>query len=60
MLRKLYGRILVLTSPAERDRGEGPVPYIILVALIGILAVAVYTALNGIVTGWLGHVPKNP
>jgi hypothetical protein len=60
MLHKLYGRILMLTAPGERDRGEGPVPYIILVALIGAVAVGVWVALEGIVGDWIDAVPTAP
>ncbi|NUR72216.1 MAG: hypothetical protein HOU81_15490 [Hamadaea sp.] len=59
MRYKLYARLGELMHPAERERGEGPVPYIILVALIGALAVTLYWALDGVVGQWVGKIPTN-
>ncbi|WP_027342721.1 hypothetical protein [Hamadaea tsunoensis] len=63
MLLKLYvpvaERVRALTSKAQRDRGEGPVPFVILVAVIAVGAVAIGTLIINISTGWLNtHVPK--
>ncbi|NUT33035.1 MAG: hypothetical protein HOV79_08170 [Hamadaea sp.] len=53
-------RVQELLAPERRDRGEGPVPYIILVALIGAVAVGVWVALDQIVDGWIDAVPDAP
>ena len=50
-------RLRELLEPDRRDRGEGPVPYIIMVALIAAVAVFVGGALLIIAQGWLGDVP---
>ncbi|MCP2325343.1 hypothetical protein HDA40_003850 [Hamadaea flava] len=60
MRYKLYARLGELMHPAKRDRGEGPVPYVILVALIGAVAVLVYWGVRGIAQGWLDKVPTTP
>jgi len=57
---RLQTRIGELLTPAERDRGEGPVPYIILVALMGIVAFGIWAFLDGLVDDWLGAVPTAP
>jgi hypothetical protein len=54
MILKLYSRLAMLKS----DRGEGPVPYIIIVSIIAILAVAVATFLSDTAEGWLDTVPE--
>jgi hypothetical protein len=51
-------RVRELLQPDRRDRGEGPVPYIIMVALIAAVAVFVGGALLIIATNWLGDVPQ--
>lgn len=56
----LEARVRELLAPERRDRGEGPVPYIILVALIGAVAVGVWIALDQIVDGWIDAVPDAP
>jgi hypothetical protein len=63
MLHRLHAaagvRLRELTSPEHRDLGEGPVPYIIMVALIAAGAVLIGTAIVAIAQGWLGTVPRN-
>jgi hypothetical protein len=54
MIHRLYSRLTML----KNDRGEGPVPYIIIVSIIAILAVAVATFLNDTATDWLDTVPE--
>lgn len=51
-------RVRELLSPELRDRGEGPVPYIIMVALIAGVAAVIGAALVTIANGWLGDVPR--
>lgn len=62
MLHRLHAAVAVrlreLATPERRDLGEGPVPYIIMVALIAAVAVAVGAALLGIANGWIGQVPR--
>lgn len=62
MLHRLHAaaavRLHELTDPDRRDRGEGPVPYIIMVAVITGVAAAIALALKGIADGWLAKVPK--
>jgi hypothetical protein len=41
----------------KSDRGEGPVPYIIIVSIIAILAVTVAIFLRNTATTWLNTVP---
>jgi hypothetical protein len=62
MLHRLHAaatiRLRELTSPSHRDLGEGPVPYIIMVATITVAALAIGTALVAIANGWLDKVPE--
>ena len=53
----LASRARELLEPDQRDRGEGPVPYIIMVALIAGVAAVVGAALVAIANGWLADVP---
>lgn len=53
MLAKLLTRYQMLKS----DRGEGPVPYIIIVSIIAILAVTVAIFLRNTAQTWLNTVP---
>lgn len=63
MLYRLHAaaavRLRELTRPERRDLGEGPVPYIIMVALIAGVAAFIGLALVAIAKGWLTDVPKN-
>lgn len=50
-------RLRTLLSPVVRDRGEGPVPHIVLVAIMALAAVAVAGAVWGIAEGWVEDIP---
>ncbi|WP_196279270.1 hypothetical protein [Catellatospora vulcania] len=52
-------RLRALMSPVVRDRGEGPVPHIVLVAIMALAAVAIATAVWGIAEGWMDQVPTD-
>ena len=54
MLLKLYTRLQLLKG----DKGEGPVPYIIIVIIIAILAAGIATALSLTADNWLNTVPE--
>ncbi|WP_162907307.1 hypothetical protein [Allorhizocola rhizosphaerae] len=56
MLHKLAAKLAALRS----DRGEGPVPYIILVGLVALVAVFVGGAIMVIAEGWVGDLPEGP
>jgi hypothetical protein len=53
-------RVRELLRPQTRDAGEGPVPYIIMVAIMGIAAVAIAGAIRLIADHWVTQVPRNP
>jgi|RhiMetdeSRZDD1v2_1073273.scaffolds.fasta_scaffold04335_13 hypothetical protein len=63
MVHRLHAAVAVrlreLTTPERRDLGEGPVPYIIMVALIAGAAAAIGLALVAIANGWLSDVPRS-
>ncbi len=40
------------------DRGEGPVPFVIMVAIIAIAAAAIATTIVGIANGWVEKIPR--
>lgn len=40
----------------SQDRGEGPVPYIILVAIIATVAVAVAVGVSGVADSWISDL----
>lgn len=50
MLLKVYCRVL---AALKSDRGEGPVPYIIMVALMTLAALAVAGAVSGVAGDWI-------
>ncbi|HEX6684903.1 MAG TPA: hypothetical protein VF062_19090 [Candidatus Limnocylindrales bacterium] len=49
MLLKLY----CLVRTVRADRGEGPVPYVIIVAVMSAAAAAVAAVIWGVADGWL-------
>ncbi len=61
MLHRLHAAVAVrlreLTAPERRDLGEGPVPYIIMVALVAGAAAIIGAAILTISQGWLNQVP---
>ncbi len=52
MSHKLAARLQTL----KQDRGEGPIPHIIMIAMISVAAVAIATAIIGIANGWVGEI----
>ncbi|GAA2353911.1 hypothetical protein Cme02nite_46540 [Catellatospora methionotrophica] len=52
-------RLRALLASDARDRGEGPVPHIVLVAIMALAAVAIATAVWGIAEGWMDQVPTD-
>ncbi|GIF99149.1 hypothetical protein [Catellatospora citrea] len=52
-------RLRTLLSPAVRDRGEGPVPHIVLVAIMALAAAAIAAAVWEIADGWMQQVPTD-
>ncbi|GAA1398681.1 hypothetical protein [Catellatospora coxensis] len=50
-------RLRTLMSPVTRDRGEGPVPHLVMVAIMAAAAVAVAVAVWGIADIWVGEIP---
>jgi len=63
MLLKLYvpvaARVRALTSKAQRDRGEGPVPFVIMVAVIAAGALVIAGLIVAMATDWVNtRVPK--
>jgi hypothetical protein len=40
------------------DRGEGPIPYVIMVTIITVAAVAIGGALVAIANGWVAKIPR--
>lgn len=49
MIRKWYWRVMLLRT----DRGEGPVPYIIIVAMMAAAAAAIAFGVSQVADGWL-------
>lgn len=52
MLRILYR----LISMVKSDRGEGPVPYVIIVAVMSLAAAAIAAAVWQVADGWLSNI----
>jgi hypothetical protein len=50
MLRRWYWRVV---TAVRADRGEGPVPYIIMVAIMAAAAVAIAVGVSGVADTWL-------
>jgi hypothetical protein len=55
MLRGLYWR---LVTALKSDRGEGPVPYIIIVAVMALAAVAIAVGVSDVADGWLTRLEQ--
>lgn len=53
MLLKLVARLESLKS----DRGEGPIPHLIMVTLMAIGAAAVAAGIMAVTQGWLDDIP---
>ncbi len=56
MLYKLAAKLTMLRMALKQDRGEGPVPYIILVAAIALVAVAVGAGVSGVARTWITNL----
>jgi energy-converting hydrogenase Eha subunit C len=54
MLLKLAARLEML----KQDRGEGPIPHIIMIALISAGAVLLAAGILEVATGWVSKIPK--
>ncbi len=52
MLLKLATRLMAL----KQDRGEGPVPYLILVAVVAAVAVGIGAAIQGLADTWIANI----
>ena len=53
MLRRRYWRVLLAL---RTDRGEGPVPYIIIVAIMAGAALLIAGTVSGLAEDWLGKL----
>lgn len=53
MLLKLAARLEML----KQDRGEGPIPHIIMIALISAGAVILAAAIIAVAQGWIARIP---
>jgi hypothetical protein len=56
MFRRLYARLMTLRA----DRGEGPVPFIIIVAIMSMAAAFIAWQVRDIAVGWLNSVERAP
>lgn len=56
MLYKLAAKLAILKMALKSDQGEGPVPYIILVAAIALVAVAVGAGVSGVADKWIENL----
>jgi hypothetical protein len=54
MLLKLATRLEML----KQDRGEGPIPHIIMIALISAGAVLLAGAILAVANGWVNRIPR--
>jgi energy-converting hydrogenase Eha subunit C len=54
MLLKLATRLEIL----KQDRGEGPIPHIIMIALISAGAVILAAGILSVATGWVAKIPR--
>lgn len=54
MLLKLAARLEMF----KEDRGDGPIPYVIMVAIITAAAAAIGLTLVGIANGWVAKIPR--
>jgi hypothetical protein len=54
MLPRLAARLEML----KQDRGEGPIPHIIMIALISAGAVILAGAILAIANGWVAKIPE--
>ncbi|MEU8002407.1 hypothetical protein AB0B66_14690 [Catellatospora sp. NPDC049111] len=52
-------RLRTLLSPAVRDRGEGPVPHIVMVTIMALAAAFVAYAVWEIAQVWIEQVPTD-
>jgi hypothetical protein len=55
MFRRWYWRVMTLGA----DRGEGPVPYIIIVAIMAGAAVLIALGVSGLAEDWLGKLEED-
>ncbi|MBV1851740.1 hypothetical protein [Catellatospora tritici] len=50
-------KLRTLTDPATRDKGEGPVPHVVMIFIMATGAVVVGTIIYGVAKGWANKVP---
>jgi len=61
MLLKLATRLEMLKqSILKQDRGEGPIPHIIMIAVISVGAFAIATAIIVLANDWVGEIKQTP
>ncbi|MDI1462099.1 hypothetical protein QEZ54_14080 [Catellatospora sp. KI3] len=50
-------KLRTLTDPATRDKGEGPVPHVVMIFIMASAAVLVGGIIYGVARGWANNVP---
>ncbi len=48
----------LLLQLLKSDKGEGPIPFVIMVAIITVAAVAIGGTLVAIANGWVDKIPR--
>ena len=51
-------RLFAFWQSLKSDRGEGPIPFVIMVAIITVAAVAIGGTLVAIANGWVAKIPR--
>jgi hypothetical protein len=51
-------RLQALADPAVRDRGEGPIPHVVMIAMMVAVAIAIGGMILTVGEGWIGQIPK--
>jgi len=50
-------KLRTLTDPAVRDRGEGPVPHVVMIFVMAAGAIVIGGLVIGVAKGWVNRMP---
>ncbi|BCJ73210.1 hypothetical protein CS0771_27540 [Catellatospora sp. IY07-71] len=53
----LAARLRVLTDPALRDRGEGPIPHVVMIAMMAAAAITIGGLILAVGEDWVDLIP---
>lgn len=56
----LTERVREISDRAVRDRGEGPIPHVVMIAVMAAGAIVIGGLIVAVARGWVGKIPTTP